>query len=105
MPSVTLNHAASRNQTYQDPLADESSRQTIELVQQYNQNLRNGVSNTTHSLQTIMISAALEDDLAMDLTEFTRASQGNTPTNPSAPSGQAGQQPNIEQTLLLSGRP
>ncbi|KAF9346899.1 hypothetical protein BGX26_001560 [Mortierella sp. AD094] len=104
MPSVTLNHAASRNQTYQDPLADESTRQALELAQQYNENLLNGVPNTTHSIEAIMLSMALEQDVDLTLTSFSNASQGNTPSNPNAPNGQTGQQsPDINQTQLLSG--
>ncbi|KAF9112267.1 hypothetical protein BGX27_003705 [Mortierella sp. AM989] len=109
MPSVTINRAAARSQMYQDPHVDESTRQALELAQQYNQNLLNGVPNTTHSIETIVMSMALEQDV--DLSSFSMASQRNSQPSltsqpiSNTPNGQPGQQapPNINQTQLLSG--
>ncbi|KAI1320439.1 hypothetical protein EDD11_000824 [Mortierella claussenii] len=114
MPAATFNHdravgqqlQAGRSQSYQQMLDDETNaaRQAHNLAQQYNQDLMNGVPNTTHTIETIVMSMALEQDV--DLSSFSLASQGiPSHSNPSNnPSGQAQQgSADINQTQLLSG--
>ncbi|KAF9206907.1 hypothetical protein BGZ49_001571 [Haplosporangium sp. Z 27] len=95
MPSVTLNHTAARSQMYQEPVTEESTRQTLEMAQQYHQDLMDGIPNTTQSLEAIMMSIELEQPMELDL--FTGASQGNRNNQ----TEQA--QLDINQTQLLTG--
>ncbi|KAG0360726.1 hypothetical protein BGZ54_009413 [Gamsiella multidivaricata] len=115
MPAATLNrdrtagqqHPGARSQLYQDQTED--ARQLHDLAQQYNQDLLNGTPHSTPSIETLVMSMALEQDV--DLSSFSMASQGDPQSSlaPNAscdpPSSQAGQQgyADINQTQLLSG--
>ncbi|KAG0317032.1 hypothetical protein BGZ99_006539 [Dissophora globulifera] len=95
---------------YQELLANDAnaSRDIHDLAQQYNQDLLNGTQHSSSSIEALVMSMALEQDV--DISTFSMASQGNPlttlPLNPNFdPSSNAGQQgsADINQTQLLSG--
>ncbi|KAF8941144.1 hypothetical protein BGZ58_001860 [Dissophora ornata] len=118
MPAATFNRDRATGQQrptsrYQDMTEGDSNttQQAYDLAHQYNQDLLNGVPHDTPSIETFVMSLALEQEISLEISSFSSASQGNPlsslTSNPNCDpaSSQAGQQgsANINQTQLLSG--